>query len=85
MREIEMTNDLCEYMRAAGLDSALEPVDLYSVAGFAAEEGFDLSEYPQFADWVTRHQALPGFRPAKNLLPPESPKPSLAAGQHKLS
>ena len=44
-------NYLYEYKRTASLNSALEPVDLYSAASFAAEEGFDLSEYPQFADW----------------------------------
>lgn len=44
-----MANYLCECMNPAGLDSEVELVDLYSVARFAAEAGFNLSEYPQFA------------------------------------
>lgn len=59
-----------------GEEPTIADIDLYGTVSYAAEAGFDLDEYPQLGGWVTRFQALPGFRPAEDLLPPESRKAS---------
>jgi glutathione S-transferase len=44
-------------------------IDVYGVAAYAADGGYDLGSYPILAAWMKRIQALPGFAPAEALLP----------------
>lgn len=44
-------------------------IDLYGVAAYAADGGYDLGAYPNVAAWMKRVQALPGFAPPETLLP----------------
>jgi glutathione S-transferase len=42
-------------------------VDLYGVAAYAADGGFDLAEFPNLSAWMKRIEALPGFIRAGSL------------------
>lgn len=52
-----------------GREPTIADVDLYGVVSYAPEADFDLARYPSLQAWVSRVQALPGFRPADTLLP----------------
>jgi glutathione S-transferase len=47
-------------------------IDIYGVATFAPEGGFDLGAYANILAWTKRFEALPGFGPYQSLLPRES-------------
>lgn len=47
-------------------------IDVYGVVAYAEEGGFDLAAHPHITAWMKRMEALPGFGPAKGLLPPAS-------------
>jgi glutathione S-transferase len=47
-------------------------LDIYGVVAFAGEAEIDLAPYAQVTDWMKRIEALPGFKPPKDLLPMES-------------
>lgn len=49
-------------------------IDLYGVASYAEEAGYDMKRYASLADWIDRFQTLPGFSPAEELLPRASRK-----------
>jgi glutathione S-transferase len=44
-------------------------IDLYGVAAYAADGGYDLGTYPNVAAWMKRIEALPGFGSPEALLP----------------
>ena len=44
-------------------------IDIYGVAAYAADGGYDLGPYSNVSAWIKRIQALPGFAPAEALLP----------------
>jgi len=52
-----------------GQAPTIADVDVYGVASYATEAGFDLASYPSVGAWMLRMQSLPGFRSADNLLP----------------
>jgi glutathione S-transferase len=60
----------------ASEEPTIADVDVYGVVSYATEAGFDLGIYPNLFGWIGRFQALPGFRPAEDLLPPENRKAS---------
>jgi glutathione S-transferase len=44
-------------------------IDLYGVAAYAADGGYDVALYANLSAWMKRVQALPGFAPPETLLP----------------
>jgi len=55
-----------------GEGTTIADIDIYGVVSYAGDIGVDLAEYPNLKAWAERLQALPGFAPAKALLPMES-------------
>jgi|SRR6185437_3328345 len=52
-----------------GQAPTIADVDVYGVASYAREAGFDLASYPNIGAWMSRMRSLPGFRSADALLP----------------
>ena len=55
-----------------GGQPTIADVDIYGVVSYAREAGYDLARYPHLTRWMARIEALPGFRPAAELLPQQS-------------
>ncbi len=55
-----------------GEGPTMADIDLYGVAAFASEAGFDLAAFGNVAAWMGRVEALPGFAPPQSLLPTAS-------------
>lgn len=51
-------------------------IDLYGVAAYAGQAGFNLDEYPNIRAWASRIEALPGFIGIAELLPKQDRKAS---------
>ena len=55
-----------------GQAPTIADVDVYGVASYAMQAGFDLATYPNVGAWMSRMQSLPGFRSADTLLPKQN-------------
>lgn len=55
-----------------GEGTTIADFDIYGVAAFATEGGFDLAAYPNVSAWMRRIEALPGFMGPADLLPKET-------------
>ena len=58
----------------AGQSATIADIDVYGVASYATEGGFNLADYPNVQAWMTRFEALPGFGRAEAIMPKESKK-----------
>ena len=58
----------------AGTSATIADIDVYGVASYATDGGFNLGDYPNVQAWMTRFEALPGFGRAEAILPKESKK-----------
>ncbi len=47
-------------------------IDIYGVVAYAGEAAIDLTPYANITAWMTRFEALPGFKAPKDLLPMET-------------
>lgn len=56
----------------AGSEPTIADIDLYGVADFLGESGYDVKQDSHVGKWMARIQALPHFKPHTNLLPAES-------------
>ncbi len=45
----------------AGAHPTIADIDVYGVAAYAPQAGFDLAAYPAISAWMKRLEALPGF------------------------
>jgi glutathione S-transferase len=50
-----------------GEGPTIADIDIYGVAAYAPEAGFDLSDFANVSAWLKRVEALPGFIPAGSL------------------
>jgi glutathione S-transferase len=55
-----------------GSGPTIADIDVYGVAHYAADAGFNLAEYPNVKAWMARFEALPGFGKPEAILPKES-------------
>lgn len=58
----------------AGQGPTIADIDLYGVADFLGESGYDVKPESHVGTWMARMQALPHFKPHTDLLPAESRK-----------
>ena len=56
----------------AGEGPSIADIDVYGVAVYAPEGGFDLSKFPSVQAWMKRVEGLPGFAGPRDLLPTAS-------------
>lgn len=56
----------------AGSEPTIADIDLYGVADFLGESGYEVASESHLGKWMTRMQALPHFKPHSDLLPAES-------------
>lgn len=56
----------------AGSEPTIADIDLYGVADFLSESGYDVAHSSHVGKWMARMQALPHFKPHTDLLPAES-------------
>jgi glutathione S-transferase len=52
-----------------GNSATIADIDLYGVAHYATEAGFNLADYPNIQGWVRRFEALPGYGKPDAILP----------------
>jgi glutathione S-transferase len=52
-----------------GESATIADIDLYCPLAFAAAGGFTMAQYPHLAAFMTRFEALPGFKPQGDLMP----------------
>lgn len=68
--------DLDSYLNGrdwlAGPAASFADIDLYGVAAYAGQAGFQLNDYPNVEAWMQRIERLPGFADINTLLPKES-------------
>jgi glutathione S-transferase len=55
-----------------GESPTIADIDIYGVLVYAADAAVDLAPYGNVTAWMTRLEALPGFKRPADLLPPES-------------
>jgi glutathione S-transferase len=55
-----------------GKSATIADIDLYGVAAYAAEGGFNLADYPNVQAWIKRFEALPGYGKPEAILPKET-------------
>ena len=55
-----------------GKSATIADIDLYGVATYAAEGGFNLADYPNVQAWIKRFEALPGYGKPEAILPKET-------------
>jgi glutathione S-transferase len=57
---------------AGGAAPTFADLDVYGVAAYAPQAGYDFADTPNVKAWMGRVEALPGFRGVEDLLPKES-------------
>jgi glutathione S-transferase len=57
---------------AGGAAPIFADLDVYSVAAYAPQAGYDLAETPNVKAWMDHIEALPAFKGVNDLLPKES-------------
>ena len=55
-----------------GKSATIADIDLYGVAHFAIDGGFNLADYPNVQAWMKRFAALPGYGKPDAILPQQS-------------
>jgi glutathione S-transferase len=55
-----------------GKTASIADIDIYGVAFYATEGGFNLGDYPNVQAWMKRLEALPGYGAPDKILPKES-------------
>jgi glutathione S-transferase len=55
-----------------GKTASIADIDIYGVAFYAADGGFNLADYPNVQAWMKRFEALPGYGKPDVILPKES-------------
>ncbi len=55
-----------------GKAASIADVDIYGVAFYATDGGFNLADFPNIQAWMKRIEALPGYGRPEALLPKES-------------
>lgn len=55
-----------------GKAPSIADIDVYGVASYAPQGGYDLKAYPNVAAWMKRVEALPGFGPPDKVIPKAS-------------
>lgn len=55
-----------------GNGATIADIDLYAVAHYAPDGGFNLADYPNVQAWMKRFEALPGYGKPEAILPKET-------------